>query len=64
VRLARRLPAAPDSRPVPQAGPAAPEGSPVLVRADADRVDRVGPAGPMAGRVLVVRVPADPGRAR
>jgi hypothetical protein len=46
----------------PQAVPALPVGSLVLVRADADRAGR--PVRPMAVRVLAVRVRAAPGRAR
>jgi hypothetical protein len=63
--LSRVLPAVRDSRPAPPAVPVPPAVSPVPVLADADRVDRVGPAArPTAARVPVARVRAVPGRAR
>jgi hypothetical protein len=63
--LSRLPPAVRDSRPVLPAVLAPPAVLPVLVRADADRVDRVGPAArPTAARVPAARVPAARGRAR
>ena len=63
--LSRVPPAVRASQPVPPAVPVLPAGLPVLVLADADRVDRAGPAAPpMAARVPAARVPAVPGRAR
>jgi hypothetical protein len=63
--LSRVPPAVRASQPVPPAVPVLPAGLPVLVLADADRVDRAGPAArPMAARVPAGRVPAVPGRAR
>jgi hypothetical protein len=51
----------PPAVPRAPAEPAAPAGLPVLVQVDADRA---GPAGPMAVRVLAVRVREVPGLAR